>query len=102
MRGKRWRRLDHMLGRSVTSHYRADLNFLSRADYSRVGVHYTTNQVVPIVRLVAITYDPHRTHVANRNHLERGATTMNIVAMVLAGGEGTRLYPLTAEHAKPA
>src|SRR4029077_8229768 len=25
-----------------------------------------------------------------------------IVALVLAGGEGSRLYPLTAEHAKPA
>src|SRR5882757_1955393 len=27
---------------------------------------------------------------------------MKIVALVLAGGEGSRLYPLTAEHAKPA
>jgi glucose-1-phosphate adenylyltransferase len=27
---------------------------------------------------------------------------MKIIAFVLAGGEGSRLYPLTAEHAKPA
>jgi glucose-1-phosphate adenylyltransferase len=27
---------------------------------------------------------------------------MNVVALILAGGNGTGLHPLTAEHAKPA
>src|SRR5712675_2380478 len=34
--------------------------------------------------------------------LPKGTAQMKIVALVLAGGEGSRLYPLTAEHAKPA
>src|SRR5258708_40216100 len=34
--------------------------------------------------------------------LPKGALPMKIAALVLAGGEGSRLYPLTAEHAKPA
>src|SRR5919201_705282 len=39
--------------------------------------------------------------VAPKNQ-HKGLSPMKIVALVLAGGEGTRLYPLTAEHAKPA
>ncbi len=34
--------------------------------------------------------------------LERGSTMTNVLAMVLAGGEGRRLFPLTKERAKPA
>jgi glucose-1-phosphate adenylyltransferase len=33
---------------------------------------------------------------------KKGVNLMKTVALVLAGGEGSRLYPLTAEHAKPA
>ena len=36
------------------------------------------------------------------NSIRKAHKHMNIVAMVLAGGEGTRLHPLTAEQAKPA
>ena len=35
-------------------------------------------------------------------HGRRGVTEDRILAMVLAGGEGTRLHPLTAERSKPA
>jgi glucose-1-phosphate adenylyltransferase len=38
----------------------------------------------------------------NKSMSLKGSKNMNIIAMVLAGGEGTRLHPLTAEHAKPA
>jgi glucose-1-phosphate adenylyltransferase len=31
-----------------------------------------------------------------------GVKSMSILALVLAGGEGARLHPLTAEHSKPA
>jgi glucose-1-phosphate adenylyltransferase len=33
---------------------------------------------------------------------QKARKVMDIVALVLAGGEGTRLHPLTAEHSKPA
>jgi glucose-1-phosphate adenylyltransferase len=35
-------------------------------------------------------------------HSYQGDHPMKILAMVLAGGNGSRLHPLTAEHAKPA
>src|SRR5437870_7780372 len=59
------------------------------------------NQVRAIVAVSTTPYDPADQQETSRLPI-KGRELMKIVATVLAGGEGTRLYPLTAEHAKPA
>src|SRR5438874_7746562 len=88
-----------MVGRAVNPGYRAGLNFLSPSDYSGWGRRYSRNLVRSIVRTATGPYDP---SAYPERTSPKGASLMKIVALVLAGGEGTRLYPLTAEHAKPA
>src|SRR5579859_6199549 len=95
-----------MVGRSMSRGYRACANFLSPGDYFRSGRYYARNPVRAIVTSCRRLY--HRP----QQHREAGRTFrtqeterhryMKIVALVLAGGEGSRLYPLTAEHSKPA
>ena len=90
-----------MVGRLVKPDYRADLNFLSRTDYRRSDKTYSEIRVRAIVVFATGTYHACVTR-RNKSVYERGSQAMNIVAMVLAGGEGTRLHPLTAEQPKPA
>lgn len=91
-----------MVGAAVQQRYRRGLNLLSCVHYSRSGRRYVQNQVPPIVGIATSHYHvPRNTN--DKSHLkEKGPPLMKIVALVLAGGEGSRLYPLTAEHAKPA
>ncbi len=91
-----------MVGGESGLHYRRDLNLLSQSGYTSAGERYTRIQVQPIVMRTTSPY--HRyDYPCRKNFFQReGALLMKIVATVLAGGEGTRLYPLTAEHAKPA
>ena len=83
-------------------HYRRRLNFLSRQNYTRSERRYRTNQVQPIV---AVSTTPYHAALTKKNPsttptTKKARKLMNIAALVLAGGEGSRLYPLTAEHAK--
>ena len=86
-----------MLGTAAQHSYRRGLNLLSRAGYRQSGGRYARNQVLPIVGTATALYPFARTPIP-----KKGALSMKIVAFVLAGGEGSRLHPLTAEHAKPA
>ena len=89
-----------MVGRAVCSGYRRKLNLLSKLNYTGYRARYIAIRIQPIVAFATPAYDSTVSRYNNR-YQER-PRSMNIVAMVLAGGEGTRLHPLTAEHAKPA
>src|SRR4051812_28663061 len=96
-----------MVGTAPQQRYRRALKLLSRDDYFWSGGGYIRNPVQPIVGTATTIYDrrvvlllKNDTPTATQNR--KAHTNMKIVALVLAGGEGTRLYPLTAEHAKPA
>lgn len=89
-----------MVGRSLNPGYRGDLNLLSRRDYTPSPARYIRMRVGAIVGLATAQYHCRRL-LSKEIHGER-LPGMNIVAMVLAGGAGTRLYPLTADEAKPA
>src|SRR5688572_13619696 len=90
-----------MVGRVVEPHYRRRRNLLSISDYTRAPKIYSRIRVQAIV---VFATGPYHACVVRRNKFvhQRGSPSMNIVAMVLAGGEGTRLQPLTAEQPKPA
>src|SRR5688500_17741582 len=89
-----------MVGPVMKADYRADLNFLSRPDYRRSDKTYSEIRVQAIVEFATGTY--HACGTRRNKFSTKRSQAMNIVAMVLAGGEGTRLHPLTAEQPKPA
>ena len=87
-----------MVGRSRAPHYRRSMNYMSRLDYFWSGRRYSEKTVRVIVGIATALYHAFRLIPLGK----KGSFDMKIVALVLAGGEGSRLYPLTAEHAKPA
>ena len=90
-----------MVGRVVEPHYRRRRNLLSITDYTHAPKIYSRIRVQAIVVFATGPYLMPPLFAETNVH-QRGSTSMNIVAMVLAGGEGTRLQPLTAEQPKPA
>src|SRR6185503_15586829 len=93
--------LSGMVGRAHYADYRRGPNLLSCAHYKQRRVCYMQIRIQPIVAFATGQYHSAVSR-ENQFDVQQRPTSMNIVAMVLAGGEGTRLYPLTADHAKPA
>ena len=89
-----------MVGRSLRPGYRADLNFLSQRDYTRSSARYIRLRIGAIVGFATAQYHCGR-RLSKEIHGER-LPRNEYRRDGLAGGEGTRLYPLTADEAKPA
>src|SRR5215204_7614966 len=66
-----------------------------------IGCHLSDPYMVRLIRLVIWSVIQRRRTIAWREWRQKGRR-MQVLAMVLAGGEGKRLNPLTADRAKPA
>src|SRR5215204_2214668 len=66
-----------------------------------IGCHLSDAHVVRLIRLVIWSVIQRWRTIAWRERRQKGRR-MQVLAMVLAGGEGKRLSPLTADGAKPA
>src|SRR5688500_18701180 len=84
------------------------MNLLSRFGYARSARARQKKSIPGDSRWKndSLSFNARPTELETTAELEttsrKASRTMKIVALVLAGGEGTRLHPLTAEHAKPA